>query len=90
MKQEIKTITELKNNTGRIINKVSNSGNPVILTKNGKPNAVIVDLKSFKTFSNRKKIIQLIEDAENDISSGRVRGFDGFISEFKRVKKISN
>ncbi len=90
MKQSVITISELKAHTGQVVNEVYDSGNPVVLTKNGIPNAVIVDVKTFKEFSAKKKVIQLIEKAENDIKNGNVREFDAFLNDFKRDKKISN
>jgi len=49
--RDIQTISELKQNASRIIQQVQDTGEPVILTVNGKPAAVLQDVESYQRMS---------------------------------------
>lgn len=84
---DIKSITDLKRNTNQILQQVHDTGRPVVLTVNGKAEAVLLDAKEFEKMTNALAMLKLIVPAENDIKEGRTREAGTFFREFRRDKK---
>jgi len=86
--EDIRSITELKRNTNSVLNQIHKTKRPVILTVNGKAEAVIVDAKEYEKITNAFNLLQLLAPAEEDIKEGRYSKATEFFEEFKRGKKI--
>ena len=50
--EDIRSITELKRNTNAVLDQIHKTKRPVILTVNGKAEAVIVDAKEYEKITN--------------------------------------
>jgi prevent-host-death family protein len=85
---DIKSITDLKRNTNQILRQVHDTGRPVVLTVNGKAEAVLLGAKEFEKMTNALAILKLTVPAENDIKEGAVMDAEAFFKEFRRDKKI--
>jgi prevent-host-death family protein len=86
---DIRSVTELKRNTREILDQVRQSGRPVVLTVNGKADAVLIDARTFEKHLSASNLARLLVPAEEDVRSGRTRSMRAFLREFKRVRKIS-
>lgn len=86
--EDILSITDLKKNTHKILKQIHDTQRPVILTVNGKAEAVLVDAIQYEKIMNAFNMIKLLRPAERDIKEGRVRNVKDFFKEFKRGKKI--
>jgi prevent-host-death family protein len=86
--EDIRSITDLKRNTNSVLEQIHKTKRPVVLTVNGKAEAVIVDAKEFEKMSNAFHLLKLLAPAEEDISKGRYQAAQTFFKEFKRDKKI--
>ena len=86
---DIRSITELKRNTREILDQVRQSGRPVVLTVNGKADAVLIDARTFEKHLSASNLARLLVPAEEDVRSGRTRSMRAFLREFKRARKIS-
>ena len=86
---DIRSITELKRNTREILDQIHQTGRPVVLTVNGKADAVLIDAKSFDKYLSASNMTRLLAPAEADMSAGRTRSIRSFLREFKRARKIS-
>jgi prevent-host-death family protein len=86
--EDIRSITELKRNTNDILNQIHKTKRPVVLTVNGKAEAVIIDAKEYEKTTNAFNLLKLILPAEEDIKEGRFTDARGFFKEFKRGNKI--
>ena len=64
------------------------TGRPVILTVNGKADAVLMDAKTFETRLAAGNLARLLAPAEKDVRSGRTRPVRSFLREFKVARKI--
>lgn len=84
--QDLRTITELKRNTKKIIDQAHKTGRPIIITVNGKPDTVLMDAKVFEKNLQARNFSLLIEAAEEDIQSGRVRPMREFLKDFRNAK----
>ena len=46
--QDIKSVTDLKKRTNEIFRQIHQTGRPVIITVNGRPDAVLIDAEIFE------------------------------------------
>lgn len=86
---DIRSVTELKRKTREILAQVRSTGRPVVLTVNGKADAVLVDARTFEKHLSASNLARLLAPAEDDVRSGRTRSISTFLREFKRAHKIS-
>ena len=87
---DIRSVTDLKRNTREILDQVRQTGRPVILTVNGKADAVLMDARTFDRHLSASNLARLVAPAEDDVRSGRTRSMSTFLREFKRVHKVSS
>ncbi|MBT3256286.1 MAG: type II toxin-antitoxin system Phd/YefM family antitoxin [Deltaproteobacteria bacterium] len=86
--EDIRSITELKRNTNTVLDQIHKTKRPVILTVNGKAEAVLIDAKEYEKITNAFNLLKLLVPAEKDIKEGRYSEAKDFFREFKRGKKI--
>ena len=86
---DIRSVTELKRKTREILNQVRETGRPVVLTVNGKADAVLMDARTFEKHISASNAARLLAPAEDDVRDGRTRSMRSFLREFKRARKIS-
>ncbi|BCO09732.1 prevent-host-death protein [Desulfolithobacter dissulfuricans] len=86
--EDIRSITDLKRNTNSVLNQIRKTKRPVILTVNGKAEAVLVDAKEYEKISNAFNLLKLLAPAEEDVREGRFSEAKEFFQEFKRGKEI--
>jgi prevent-host-death family protein len=86
--EDIRSITDLKRNTNSVLDQIHKTKRPVVLTVNGKAEAVILDAKEYEKITRAFTLLKLLVPAEEDINAGRYREAKDFFKEFKRAKKI--
>ena len=86
--EDIRSITDLKRNTNAILEQIHKTKRPVVLTVNGKAEAVIVDAKEYERITNAFSLLKILATAEEDIKEGRYTATREFFQEFKRAKEI--
>ena len=86
---DIRSITELKRKTKEILDQVRQTRRPVVLTVNGKADAVLIDAKTFDQHLTAANMARLLAPAEEDLRKGKTRPMRSFLREFKRARKIS-
>jgi len=87
--EDIRSVTDLKRKTREILDRIHRTGRPVVLTVNGKADAVIIDAKTFEKHLRANNMSRLLVPAEEDITSKRTRPMRSFLREFKNARKIS-
>jgi prevent-host-death family protein len=87
--EDIRSVTDLKRKTREILDRIHRTGRPVVLTVNGKADAVIIDAKTFEKHLRANNMSRLLVPAEEDITSKRTRPMRSFLREFKNGRKIS-
>ena len=80
--RDIKSVTDLKKKTNEIFRQIHQTGRPVIITVNGRPDAVLIDAEVFEKKLKTLNLGTLLSVAESDTQSGRVRSADEFLEEF--------
>ena len=86
--EDIRSITDLKRNTNSVLDQIHKTKRPVVLTVNGKAEAVILDAKEYEKITRAFTLLKLLVPAEEDINAGRYREAKDFFKDFKRAKKI--
>ncbi len=71
--EDIRSITDLKRNTNSVLDQIHKTKRPVVLTVNGKAEAVIIDAKEYEKITHAFNLLKLLVPAEEDISAGRYR-----------------
>jgi prevent-host-death family protein len=84
---DCKTIEELRADTESILAQIRNK-QPITITRNGKPAAVLMDVAAFESMLKTLNLVRLVGPAEEDLLAGRVTPIDEFMSEFCRANKI--
>ena len=87
--EDIRSITDLKRNTNLVLKQIHRTKRPVVLTVNGKAEAVLLAAKEYEKIANAFNLLKLLIPAEEDISNSRYKEASAFFKEFKREKEIS-
>ena len=86
--EDIKTVSDLKKNTSEIFKHMHDTGRPIIVTVNGKPEAILMDVDVFEKKLKALNLGLLLAPAENDAKDGRTRDARTFLKEIKKSVKI--
>jgi prevent-host-death family protein len=87
--EDIRPITDLKKHTRELLDQVRKTGRPVILTTNGRADAVLLDARTYEKYLKASNLARLLGPAEADVAAGRTRPIRTFLRGFKNAKKIS-
>ncbi|MGI8905371.1 MAG: type II toxin-antitoxin system Phd/YefM family antitoxin [Candidatus Sumerlaeaceae bacterium] len=84
LNDDIRTSSYLKLKTSELLNQVSKTRRPVVITENGKPKAVIQDAETYEQMNTAVALLKLIAHSEAQIAQGKVLSQDQV---FKRLRK---
>ncbi|MDI6721748.1 MAG: type II toxin-antitoxin system Phd/YefM family antitoxin [Candidatus Aenigmarchaeota archaeon] len=85
--EDIKTVSDLKTKTGDVFKQLRRTGRPIIVTVNGKPDAVLINVEVFEKKLKALNLGALIAEAETDVKEKRTRPAREFLREIKRSAK---
>ncbi len=86
--EDIKSVSELKKKTNEIFRQMHRTGRPIIVTVNGKPDAVLLDVEVFEKKLKTLNLGILLAEAETEIKKGRIRPARNFLRELKHGAKV--
>jgi len=86
--EDIRSITDLKRKTNSVLEQIHKTKRPVVLTVNGKAEAVLLDAKEYEKITNAFALLKLLIPAEEDINNKNYKDARTFFKEFKVDKKI--
>jgi len=87
--EDIKSVSDLKKKTNEIFRQLHDTGRPIIVTVNGRPDAVLLDVKVFEEKLISLNLGMLLTEAEKDVAEGHTRVARDFIKELKKSAKVS-
>jgi prevent-host-death family protein len=82
--EDILAVSDLKRNTRAVIEKARRSGRPVLLTHNGKADAVLMDAETFEREMDIRILAEKLQAAERQVAAGQTRPVRAFLADFKR------
>jgi prevent-host-death family protein len=68
--EDVKTISDLKVRTTAIIDQVSSTRRPVLLTKRGRGVAVLLDLEEYEKLVDRGRFVEAVEQGMAAMEAG--------------------
>jgi prevent-host-death family protein len=86
--EDIRSVTDLKRHTRDILTHVHLTRRPVVLTVNGKADAVLIDAKSYEKHLEASNLSRLLVPAEQDVLSKRIRPMRSFLKHFRNAHQI--
>ena len=85
--RDIQSVSEFKRHTAKFLKQIQETGEPVILTINGKPSVVVQDAKSYQELLELKERIETIAGIRRGLESmnqGRGIALEAFDAEFRK------
>ena len=85
----IKSSTDLCNKYNEISSFCHETVEPIIITKNGREDLVVISIDLFNKFIGRYELYQLLEQSESDFTNGRTLTFDDSMKNLREeLKKV--
>ncbi|RIL04840.1 MAG: type II toxin-antitoxin system Phd/YefM family antitoxin [Proteobacteria bacterium] len=82
--EDIKTITDMKTASAALIKQVRSRRKPILITQNGEPQAVLMDLGEYERQKNLLLLLRVIALGEKSIKTGKTITQDQV---FKQLEK---
>jgi prevent-host-death family protein len=83
--RDLKPISYVKAHASEIVEQVSKSQTPVVVTQSGKAKVVILSVEVYQKLVNTLNLARLINLAEKDIKTGRVIKFKNAKKCFEKI-----
>lgn len=91
LKRDIQSISDFKRNTPDFVKQLQDTGQPVVLTMNGRASVVIQDAESYQNMTElleRAKTIEAIHEGLVDVAEGNVMSIEEFDRTLRRKHHI--
>jgi prevent-host-death family protein len=85
--QDIESLTAFKRNTTEYVKKIKKSGNPLVLTVNGKAEIIVQDAKSYQRMLellDRAETIEAVREGLASVRQGKTMSLDQFDKEMRK------
>jgi prevent-host-death family protein len=80
-------ITDLRQDATAVVNRVSASGEPVIITQRGRAAAVLVSVEAYEHSQHELEILRLLARGEREIEAGEGYDLDAVLAEADALLK---
>ena len=90
---DIQSLSSFKRNTSEFIEQMKQTGNPIVLTVNGKAELVVQDAVSYQKLLDMMEYLETItgiQEGLEDINAGRTRSLEDFKQEMQQKHGISS
>ncbi len=71
LKKDVRTVTEMKTRAARLLDQVNADRRPIVVTKDGKPRGVLLDVESYEEMRNAVGLMALALEGLDEVRSGR-------------------
>ena len=92
LSRDIQSLSTFKRNTNELIIQMKETGNPVVLTVNGKAELVVQDAESYQKLLDAVEHLETIigiKQGLEDVSKGEIQPLSVFIEEMQQKYGIS-
>jgi prevent-host-death family protein len=90
--KDIQSLTNFRRNSGKFLKQIKKSKRPLVLTVNGKSQAVVQDAEAYQRLLDiaaRADVYEAIRQGLDDVANGRTRPAEEVFAEFRRRYGIS-
>ena len=70
---DIRSLSDFKRKTGELLGRLKKTGNPLILTINGRAEVVVQDAEAYQELLDRVETIEALQRGFADVKAGRTR-----------------
>jgi prevent-host-death family protein len=85
---DIRSLSDFKRNTSELLDRLKKTGNPLVLTINGKAEVVVQDAAAYQELLERVETIEGIQRGLADVNSGRTKPAREVFSKLRRKRGI--
>ncbi|WP_163998258.1 type II toxin-antitoxin system Phd/YefM family antitoxin [Pyxidicoccus caerfyrddinensis] len=82
--EDIVPISDFKAQASEWLRKLGESGQPLVITQNGKPAGVLLSPESFDELTEKIRFIASVEEGLDDAKAGRVHRHSEVVAEMKK------
>ena len=68
--KNVRPITDLKNRTKELVQEVSESGETVVITQNGTPRVVVMDIRRHDQLQDTLAMLKLLAQSQDSLAKG--------------------
>ena len=88
--RDIQSLSTFKRDTSKFLKQIEDTGEPLVLTVNGKPAAVVLNPEDFELIQQREKLetIAAVKRGLADFEAGRVMEAEAFFRDFEARHNI--
>ncbi|AIN94306.1 type II toxin-antitoxin system Phd/YefM family antitoxin [Treponema putidum] len=86
----IKPISYIKTNAADMMHFVNDRKEPLIITQNGEPRAVLIDVESYQEMKNAFNFLKIIQLSEKDVKSGKTKSASEVFANLRRQYNLGN
>lgn len=83
LKECIRPVSYLQNNTADAMSFVTERREPVIITQDGNVKAVLLDMESYQSMKDAIDMLRLIRLSERDVAAGNYRKAENVFADIK-------
>ena len=87
--QQIKPISYLKANAAEVMNNLTRSREPLIITQNGEAKAVIQDIASYEKTQETLALLKILALGQKQVEAGQITDVNEVINRLKNKRKKS-
>jgi prevent-host-death family protein len=88
--KDIQSLSHFKRNSAQLLRQMKKSGNPVVLTVNGKAEVVIQDAAAYQrvlALAERAEMLEFLQEAKADADAGRTVEAKAFLQSLGKKRK---
>ena len=74
-------VSDLRQDAAKVLKKLRNNQDPIIITQRGRAAAVIIGVEAYEKSEHEKEILRLLAKGEKEIESGEGYDLDTVLSE---------
>lgn len=83
----IKPISYLKSNTAQIVDELTDTREPLLITQNGEAKLVVQDVQSYEDTQQTLALLKILALGQEDIKNGNYTDLDTFFNEMEELDK---
>ena len=90
--KDIQSLTTFRRNSGKFLKQIKKSKRPIVLTVNGKAEAIVQDAEEYQRLLDiaaRADVYEALRQSVDDIAHGRTRPAEEVFAEFRRRHGLS-
>lgn len=84
--QAVKPISYVKANAAEIIRKMSEDGQPIVITQNGEAKAVLMDVREYDKIQQSLAMAKILARSSKSLEEGKHRAADEVFADIRRKR----